>query len=1774
MKEKKAIKTTRIFSIVICILLFTLLGGIGLHTGYTEWKKTALTKYMEQLRENAERENRIEHITVAVIDSGYNEEEQFEHRISDKAWNFLENTKDVSDEYGHGSQITSLILNNTPNSVSIMSLKVMDKAGIAKVEDVSKALRYAMENGADIISLSMNSMLYQEENQLSDLIDEITQAGIQVIVSAGNDGENVKNLFPANVESAFVIGAANRDYTIAEFSNYGETVDFCAYGKFNGERGTSFAAAYVTSIVAEMKTYGEEDVENIFCKYAVSYHTPNGTGEKSDGVSSNKTKSDGVNSNRTKSDRANSKGVKSDGAKGDRVKNNGTKSNRENSNEEDSSKGNSCDWGKGYLWVDYAITETEEPKETEQTEGTLYLGGITRTEYDLGADICQLDWQNIDGEILNEYLGATRKEYVGMLLKSLSEEERIQLTKKCSILESNVEQTHFEYDTEANAYLPVEKVSYEFSKYCIAQYEEKKGRMAVSAWTVADEKAVFYISDEPQTGSYRYELYGMQGGEATDVNKNLAISPPNAFNLTVEKIVIKQNKNFNPEIDSLYTYITDVTARYIRYTFLNKWEPQIEYSISMQNPDILYFDKINPNHNRLNGGDNGSVFYGLSIYFSNTYTGMQGYHYEPKTQAYIYNTDAPAYSYNYTTLTDDGFVFTTDKDKAWKEPLANNFNALSIPLDAHIFVGKEQDSYKINPLKVDSYQEAKKYYEITKLSHSAYLQTDFPSYNNNDGTMVMNSPLYGMSSLRYYDTEEDKLAISNDVAEYVMVMSPNSYTITANADGGEVNDYPNNAGMQSTSCFTVRYHSTDFDNIGGLVPQREGYVFEGWYTGRNGTGEQVWDKNGRANIQTSSYWNTTGKWTYLNSLTVYANWLPCTSVTLDANYGTLVDYRTGVTVNTTTIQTIQNSTNYNNIAWATPTREGYLFAGWYTKRNGGEEIWDITGQAVTSCTYWNPSKKWKGTEASATFYAHWVSISYVQLDANWGTITDYIQGNGDTNITGFYTEYGQNYYDNISKLSPKREGFTFLGWYVDPDDPNNFSGNDVGRNGGVPVWDVNGKAINGSEFWKDGKWSYADGNVVAFARWRGENEPETYSAYFNANGGKLYDYIQTSKWTTTTYCYTEIGKNYYDNVTQLTPKRDGYTFLGWYSKQRGGVKVYHANGSVTNEGTYFKNNFWQYQGNPTFYAQWKANTYTIQFDGNGGTGKKPSMTGLEYGKEYVLSENSPITNGFERSGYSFLGWNTKKDGTGTSYHDGADILHTPITNATTLILYAQWSANSYNVKFDANGGTGSKPSIMGLNYGKTYILSANSPLTDGFSKAGYYFNGWNTKADGSGKAYGNKASICNLTTTNGETMILYAQWKANTYYINFSGNGSTSGSMTKMTCSYGAVHPLTANKFSKKSYVFDGWNTKADGSGKSYEDKANIKNLTTTNGATITLYAQWKDKTPPSIQNENTEELHPSSTARKIIYGWTNQEVALKFTASDKESGMRSLILYEGHGTTGIILRNSVKDVEYLVAEEGIHEYTVVATDKMGNTATIYITAKIDYVTPQGELAVDYDGYQLSVAVKNIVEECKGNKASGCKEAWIIIKGLDGGGNVLYEERKELLLQTSDNIYTGAAYLGTFELSDVFNYESDYLQIDAYVKDCANNYLPSIGTHTLPTFVVTGYVERCLGAAEEWTSGEAGNVQVYTASFVDTIYIEYPSEWINLDDTLKNHIYDYRGTQTKDKSETDLFYIPLYADNGEYHIIVHAYKNGHEKEISLPVLTDGSILDEIRTRLR
>ena len=183
----------------------------------------------------------------------------------------------------------------------------------------------------------------------------------------------------------------------------------------------------------------------------------------------------------------------------------------------------------------------------------------------------------------------------------------------------------------------------------------------------------------------------------------------------------------------------------------------------------------------------------------------------------------------------------------------------------------------------------------------------------------------------------------------------------------------------------------------------------------------------------------------------------------------------------------------------------------------------------------------------------------------------------------------------------------------------------------------------------------------------------------------------------------------------------------------------------------------------------------------------------------------------------------------------ADLGADTVLERVTVTAETVAPAFTYSVKFNANGGTGTMANEP-LAYGIEKALTANA-----FTRTGYTFQGWATSATGA-KVYSDKQSVSNLTTTAGAMVNLYAVWEANTYSVKFNANGGA-GTMSNESFIYGTAKALTANAFKRTNYTFQGWATTATGAVK-YTDKQSVNNLTTTAGATVNLYAVWKNSNP------------------------------------------------------------------------------------------------------------------------------------------------------------------------------------------------------------------------------------------------------------------------------------------------------------------------------------------
>lgn len=439
-------------------------------------------------------------------------------------------------------------------------------------------------------------------------------------------------------------------------------------------------------------------------------------------------------------------------------------------------------------------------------------------------------------------------------------------------------------------------------------------------------------------------------------------------------------------------------------------------------------------------------------------------------------------------------------------------------------------------------------------------------------------------------------------------------------------------------------------------------------------------------------------------------------------------------------------------------------------------------------------------------------------------------------------------------------------------------------------------------------------------------------------------------------------------------------------------------------------------------ANWEANSYDVTLNYNGATTKPTSGSPMGAASTIAADGNSATWNSYvqydhvipkvfgsdkiAKTGYTFTGW---KNGDVLWNADGAVVKGRKLNNSTwsdaqglykytgNTTVTAQWSENSYNIEFKANkpskasnNVSGDLSTITNVKYTQSVTLKCAPSLT------GWTFKGWNTQDDGKGTSYSAGQSVSKLSATNGATVTLYAQWEATTYTITFNSNKPSkavtqmTGTMEVQTLTYDKWENLHENKYKLEGWSFDKWNLKADGSSAtSYKDKERVRNIC--DGKDTTLYAQWKDTTPPdasktylratksgnvndpdyaralAIATEGSKDVTTSTSVTRTLDGlgnstwttsWINSDVSLDLYSYDNGTGIKLLTTYSGNNEwnktkfTPSDNTNQVKSSKYDTSE-GIEVFHGIATDDSNNsTATRNLTVKIDKTAPTGNFIV------------------------------------------------------------------------------------------------------------------------------------------------------------------------------------------------------------------------------
>ncbi len=652
---------------------------------------------------------------------------------------------------------------------------------------------------------------------------------------------------------------------------------------------------------------------------------------------------------------------------------------------------------------------------------------------------------------------------------------------------------------------------------------------------------------------------------------------------------------------------------------------------------------------------------------------------------------------------------------------------------------------------------------------------------------------------------------NNRVENATIVTTPNDHTLYAKWKANEyvVTLNPDGGSADPTS-INVLYNST-YKNL--PVPEKSGYTFSGWYLG------------------TVEITNTT-------SVEITSN------VTLLAKY-VANKYVVNFDANSGNVSTASKEVTYANSYGELPTstKTGYTFTGWYTDKTGGSKVDNTTSVSIAG---------------EHTLYAHWQANSYtITFNSNGGSAV----ANKVVTYNGVYGELD----------TPTKAGYTFLGWYLNDNQITATS-----------------EVLITSNSTLEARWSANTDTTYTVKHWQ-----QKIGSDANTHNSANYDLILTETPKGTTDSSVSPDTKTYTGFT--SPAKQSTTVKGdnsaevnyYYTRNQYTLTINKSTGvsSVSNAGSYYYNqdvtvgytiasgytftsitgdktsaSFKMPAGNVTVSVNATANKYTITYNANSGSGTMANDTAT-YDQNFTSKANA-----YTKTGYTFNGWNEAANGSGEAWTAGSAKKWTKTNNIT---LYAQWRANTYSVSFDANGGTAA--SNITVTYNGTY---GNLPTP---TRTGYTFAGWYTAASGGTQV----TSTTKVTITANQT--LYAHWTASTYTITYALNSGTAGTNKPTSGTYDSV--LTISKPTRAGYDFAGWTvttglntstakygtssttvTSAISSTTTKVTAEYFKNLTATNGGSVTLTANWTAKTFNISFNANGGT---SSSAITVTYNGT-----------------------------------------------------------------------------------------------------------------------------------------------------------------------------------------------------------------------------------------------------------------------------------------------------------------
>ncbi len=513
----------------------------------------------------------------------------------------------------------------------------------------------------------------------------------------------------------------------------------------------------------------------------------------------------------------------------------------------------------------------------------------------------------------------------------------------------------------------------------------------------------------------------------------------------------------------------------------------------------------------------------------------------------------------------------------------------------------------------------------------------------------------------------------------------NQVTISFDANGGTgtMSDIPSNTIGDEISI-------SGFNSL-----SREGYILDSFNTAADGSGTGA------------TYDSTSGSFKFTvptdvatKNLVLYAQWTNQVTIHFDANggTGTMEDQ----------IVTIGDATTINSNTF---TKSGYVFDYWYTNTLNIETYEDKATITIPS-TY---------NYRTITLSAEWTDQITISFDAN----------GGEGSIADATVTIGSTWSYDPSSLQIYSADYILSSFNTIV----NGTGTSTIYNSTNTTYD-----LTISETIAKNK------HITLYAQWTNH-----VTLVFSKNDPDATGFMSSQ--TITVNNPTAIHSN--------TFTKPDYAFDQWRVTYVDGDHYYDNNDVITITGE----DWWQ--TSITLYAEWTQQINVI-FDGNGADSGSMNSISAEIGDTISFT----YSNEFVRAGYKVDGFNPKVNGSGlgAEYNANTNTWTYSIPNVVAdknYKLYAQWTeVGPVTISFNGNGADSGSTASMSIELGSSDTLTAN-----GFSRTGYTFSGWNTKADGSGISYTNGATFTVSAYETRSEITLYAQWSPND-----SGSGSGGGS--------------------------------------------------------------------------------------------------------------------------------------------------------------------------------------------------------------------------------------------------------------------------------------------------------------------------------------------------------------------------------------------------------------